>query len=477
MSDDGRDEETAEVSDDAERSEAGRTTPGRRVVGAGAVAILALLAFGMGRWSSGGGGLDNGSEEGAPAGGDAAEASSGESAQQYTCPMHSDVRSDDPDDTCPICGMDLVAVGGASGGEKREIPSLALSDRAIEVAKVRTDRAERRPLSREIEAYGRVEVAEEAETEITSWVRGRIEHLDIRAVGQRIHRGQRIARLYSPKLESVQKELLQALRTAEGADSKGEPSARERSARSAVEAARSRLRVLGMEPEQIDEVVEEREVREIVDVYAETAGTVRKRPVAEGDWVDAGDALAALHGLDTVWIQLEIYERDLPFVDEGTPATVGLPNRPDVELEGRIAFVDPVVDPKNGTARARIVASNDEGRLPPGSDVRATIEATLDGDPPPVSVPESAVLWTGPRSVVYRYDRSMDPPAFVPKEVELGPKAGDRRVVRAGLSKGDEVATHGAFRLDAELQIRGEPSMMTGLPPSQQVGEGVEGSE
>jgi Cu(I)/Ag(I) efflux system membrane fusion protein len=428
-----------------------------RGVVVGAALGFAVVAFGIGYWTGGG-------ADAAPGGSTSGE-SAEKSSQQFTCPMHPGVRSDDPDDTCPICGMDLVSVDETGGGADDGVPALELSDRALEVAKVQTQKAERRPLTREIEAYGRVEVAEEAETDITSWVRGRIEHLDIRAEGQRIHRGQRVARLYSPKLESVQKELLQALRTAERADQgeDDEPTAREQSAKSAVEAAKSRLRVLGMKPAQIEKIVEKREVREVVDVYADTGGTVREREVFEGDWVDVGDAIASLHGLDTVWIQLEIYESDLSFVDEGTPATVRFPNRPDVELDSRVEFVDPVVNPKNGTAEARIVASNEDGTLPPGTDVRATIEASIDGDPPPVSVPETAVLWTGPRSLVYRYETDRDPPAFVPTEVELGPKAGERRVIREGLSEGDVVASQGAFRLDAELQIRGESSMMSGF--------------
>jgi Cu(I)/Ag(I) efflux system membrane fusion protein len=358
--------------------------------------------------------------------------------------------------------MDLVPVSKSKGEKESEIPSIKLSDRAREVARVQTAEAKRQPLSRKIETFGHVEIAKETMTNLTTWVRGRVEKLYIDSRGEHIRRGQRIARLYSPKLESVQKELVQALETMDRAKADGK-STRVKSARSAVDAIRSQLRVLGMNQSQIQKLSETREVHETVNIYAEAGGMVHHLNVAEGDWLKAEASIATVHSHEVGWIQLAVYTEDLPFVSKGVPVTVSFPKQPGRTIEDRVDFIDPHVNPRNGTVNARVVVGEPKLKLRPGTEIEARIESSIEGKPDPLSVPESAILWTGKRSVVYVENNNEQPPLYTPKTVELGPKAGDRRVIEKGLEPGDSVVINGAYQIDAELQIQGQPTMMTGL--------------
>jgi membrane fusion protein, copper/silver efflux system len=423
-----------------------------------AVAVLAVaVAFGVGRWS-GASGASHGPHDGH--GHDQSNDGAGGAKIEYVCPMHPQIRQDEFG-TCPICYMDLVPVEAGSGGAD-DVPSVAYSEAARALGNVRTSKVERMALTRPIDVFGRVELNQAAEMDLTAWAGGRIERLMVSAPGERVRRGQLLARIYSPALLIAQHTLLQAARNLEEAEASSSE-VRGRAARSAMEAARTELRLLGVDARQIDEILASGKARETIDVYATASGTVRARLVNEGDFVSAGGRILSLAALDTLWVQLEIFERDLPFVAVGTPVTLRVPALGDEELEGRISFIDPVLDERRRVARARVVVSNDDGRLRPGMFLRSTIEANLDGEGGsklPLSVPSSAVLWTGKRSVVYRLESSFDPPAFVPVQVELGPRMGDRFVIREGLDEGDEVASSGAFRLDASLQIRGGTTMM-----------------
>ncbi|MFU8803993.1 MAG: efflux RND transporter periplasmic adaptor subunit [Bradymonadaceae bacterium] len=425
------------------------------------VALIIAVAFAIGRATSGEAAVTHDPHAGHDHG-DEPEANI-----EYVCPMHPQIRQSEPG-TCPICHMDLVPVEAGSGGDD-DVPNVSFSKAARALGGVRTARAEAIALTREIDVFGRVEMNETSEVDLTAWAGGRIERLLVNSTGERVRRGQLLARIYSPDLLVAQQTLVQASRNLVEAQAAGSE-VRARAARSAMEAARTELRLLGVDSRQIDAVLEDGKAKETLDIFATASGTVRARHVSEGDYVQTGGRIVSLVALDSLWVQLEIFERDLPFVTTGTPVRIRVPAIGDEEFEGRVSFIDPVLDERKRVARARVVVANDSGRLRPGMFLRATIDAAFeegDGEDLPVSVPASAVLWTGKRSMIYRLDSSFDPPAFVPVMVELGPRMGDRYVVREGLEAGDEVAESGAFRLDASLQIKGGPTMMTGMVSSE----------
>ena len=404
---------------------------------------VALVAFGVGRCSVG----DPEDDEVE----DAEEA-----ATEYTCPMHPEVRQPEMG-TCPICHMDLVPADEVDG--EGDSPGIHLDDYQARLAGVATTRVEEGVVTDELKVFGRVEVDEEAEVDISAWAGGRIEQLDVSASGERVQRGQRLARIYSPKLYSAQRSLVQAVENMEDAEA-SESQRRVEAARSSVRAARTELRLLGVDERQIDEIEETKQARETIDVFATATGTIQQRHVSAGDYVDEGERILSLAPLDTVWGQLEIYERDLRHVSVGTPVVVDVPALGE-EIETRIEFISPDVGERR-VARARVVLDNQEGTLKPGMYLNAGVEVSVEGEET-LAVPRSAVLWTGHRSLVYLKDDEHDPPAYVPQPVKLGPRMGDRFVIEEGLSAGDVVVKRGAFRIDAELQLVSGPSMTSAV--------------
>lgn len=431
-------------------AEAGTRRAGQRVISLVVVVFAVGLAYKVGR----GGRPDDTIAEGS-----ATAAAEGSPAGDVTwvCPMHPQIRQPTPGN-CPICYMDLVAVVAGEGDGSGNSVSLTQSEMGL--ARVQTAIVERAPLMREVRLLGRVAGAESSEANITAWAEGRIERLYTSAMGQNVRRGDRVASIYSPEIVVAQETLIHANRSLAEATVAGSE-LRARSAEAAIHQARVELRLLGLADDTIDEIVADGVADETVTIRAPHGGTVTDRMVREGDWIEPGMPIVSVTGLNSVWVQLEVYESDLPFVRVGDAVDLTISGVG--QLAGRVTFVDPYVDPMLRIVRARVELPNPDGGLRPGQFVEGVVRSeVLDEDGrPPVSVPSSSVLWTGPRSVVYVFDPLSIPPAYVPVEIELGGRAGDRTVVRAGVFPGEEVVVNGAFRIDSTLQIRGGRSMMS----------------
>ncbi|MCA9616833.1 MAG: efflux RND transporter periplasmic adaptor subunit, partial [Myxococcales bacterium] len=196
-----------------------------------------------------------------------------------------------------------------------------------------------------------------------------------------------------------------------------------------------------------------------VPVRSPASGTVLERLATQGAYVPAGAPLYRVGRLDRVWAQLEVYEPDLARVSVGQTVSLRFPGV-DTALEGRVAFVDPTVDPRRRVAQVRVEVDARGNDLRPG--VVGEAEVALGATSSALDVPASAVLYTGRRSVVYV---ETEPGTYEARTVRVGLRRGrgdEARVpVLEGLSPGERVVVNGAFVVDAELQIRGGASMMT----------------
>lgn len=381
-----------------------------------------------------------------------------EHTELYTCSMHPQIRNHGPGD-CPICGMDLVPVGeGASSAPPTRI---MLSDRARALAELQTIPVQRMREAGELRLLGRVEPDESSRKDVTAWVGGRIDRLYVRTTGEQVRRGQTVASLYSPEVYSAHQDLIAAREQVERLAG-GSPTAAA-AARSALTAARDRLRLLGVPADEVTRMEEADEPTQGTPIRSPFGGTVIDRVATEGAYVQTGAVLYRLADLDRVWIELDAYESDLPRIDVGMPVTIAVEALPGELFEGQVAFVDPTLDPQRRTAGVRVEVPNPDGRLRPGLFAEAAVHTgeAAPGTVPPLVIPATAPLFTGKRAVVYVEVRTEGEVAYEPRTVRLGPKMGNVYPVVAGLLEGEHVVQRGAFALDADLQIHGGPSMMT----------------
>lgn len=410
---------------------------------------LALLAaFLLGLWLAG----DEPHQHDAPA-------SSTSQGQVWTCSMHPQIRNPEPGQ-CPICGMDLVPVG--SDQAEADPNRITLSPAAKQLARIRTVEVVRQgKATSPLELLGRIEAAETQVRTVTARAGGRIDKLHVNVTGQQVRKGQAIATLYSPELYAASRDLELAAQQVR-ALAKAAPSAKS-AAQAALTSARRRLQLLGVPSHAIDDIAAGNGRGEHVAIYSPYAGTVTERLVSEGQYVEPGTPLYRLVDLETLWVQLDAYESDLPHLQVGQKVKLEVTATPGRERTGTVVFVDPVVDPARRTARVRVELPNPKGELKPGMFARAVVLRDEKGSPQPEAplvIPRSAPLFTGKRAVVYVEIPHAEQPTYEAREVRLGAQLGDLYPVVAGLQAGERVVAHGAFALDADLQIRGGNSMM-----------------
>lgn len=285
-----------------------------------------------------------------------------------------------------------------------------------------------------------------------------------------------MAELFSPQLIAAQEELLQTLEAARELEQNGAGVVQE-TTRLTVQAARDRLRLLGLAEAQVARLESRGQVDDQVTLPAPASGVVLERLAEQGDYVQTGDPIYRLADLSVLWAQLEVYESDLRWLSVGQEVHFTIPSYPGERFAGEVSFIDPTIDPRSRTASLRVEVGNPGGRLKPGMFLNGTVDARVDA--PGLVIPASAPLVTGRRAVVYVQDRDAAQPAFEPRDVLLGARAGDWYLVEEGLEEGELVVARGAFKIDSELQIRGRPSMMQpqgGSPPTHDHGgQGVQG--
>lgn len=361
----------------------------------------------------------------------------------WTCPMHPSVRQAGPGQ-CPICGMDLVPVRRAEKG----FGEIVLGQVPRELGGIRTGVVELRPVEAEVHAVGRVAFDETRFEDVTVKYSGYIGRLYAEETGRPVRRGQTLFTLYSPELYAAQREYLVALESQRAAQATSAPDR----ADYLVRAARQKLHLWDLSDAQIRQVEQTGKPVEQIAVPSPASGYIVEKDVVEGAAVQPGMRLFRLAGLDRVWVEAEVYEAELSKVRTGQPARVTLSHLPGEALRGHVSLVYPVLNPESRTARVRIEVRNRNGAAGPVLKPEMYADVVLESaQREALMVPESAVVYTGPRRLVFV---DVGGGRYQPREVRLGAKSGDHFEVVAGLQAGDVVVTSGNFLLDAETRLQ-----------------------
>lgn len=408
---------------------------------------------------------------------------------------------------CPICFMDLIP---ATRGGSDSLPprTLRMGETARALAEIQTAAVERRNVTRDVHLVGKVAFDETRVASITAWVPGRIDRMFVDYTGVNVRAKDHLVELYSPTLYSAQQELLQAIATAKRLEGSTLEVLRSTSDQTVVSAT-EKLRLYGLSDEQITDIVERGTPDRHTTIYAPIGGVVVHKNALEGTYVDEGTSLYTIADLSKVWVLFDVYESDLAWLRYGQDIEFEVQAYPGELFHGRIAFIEPLLDDHTRTIKVRLNVDNEDLRLKPDMFVNATARAGLtehgrvvDEDlagkwmcpmhPEIVAdeltgcsecgmdlvptkelgfevtskaggslvIPKTAPLVTGERAVVYVQLPEYEEPTFQGRDIDLGPRAGEWYVVMGGLEEGEVVVTHGAFKLDSELQIRGQASMM-----------------
>lgn len=365
--------------------------------------------------------------------------------QIWTCSMHPQIRQSEPG-SCPICGMDLIPLE-TSDNSDIDPDAISMSESAMIIAGVSTYKVGNSDGIKEITLNGKVEVNEKGVYSQSSHIPGRIEKILVTFTGEYVKKGQVVAYVYSPELATAQQELLEAYSIRDI-----QPQL--------FEAVKQKLKNWKVSETTIKNVLSSGKAQDKFPITADVSGYVLKKNVELGDYVQRGQTLYDVADLSTVWVLFEIYESDIPWIKKGDKVNYTIASFPGESFSGTISFIDPFINPSTRIATARVEVRNSNLKLKPEMFVSGTISSRVATNKSSLSVPKSAVMWTGKRSIVYVKNESEKGVSFKLRQVTLGPLLGNDYLIEEGLEAGEEVVANGTFNIDAAAQLAGKPSMM-----------------
>jgi Cu(I)/Ag(I) efflux system membrane fusion protein len=401
-----------------------------------AVAFLVAAGAGIGYWL--------GAQQ--QAAGETAPVAESSKPLFYRNPMNPEVTSPVP--AQDHMGMDYIPVF-ADDDPAGEVPGTVRIDPVtVQSIGVRTAPAEQRSMFRDIYTVGRVDFDERRIVRLHPKTEGWIEELFIDETGQSIKADEILLNIYSPQLVSSQQEYLLALASLEKLGDSPIPDARH-GAEELVETALMRLRLLDVPEHQIEDLRRSGESKKYLHIHSPVAGTVINVGARQGQYVTPGTELYFIADLSRVWVFVDIFEDELPWVRVGDSAEMRVEGVPGTTFKGKLTYIYPYAERKTRTVKARLEFPNEDLLLKPDMFAEVTIRAQPRESV--VAVPEEAVVRSGLREKVFIVEA---PGRFEPRDVTVGVSSEGWTEVLSGIEPGEEVVVSAQFLIDSESKLR-----------------------
>jgi Cu(I)/Ag(I) efflux system membrane fusion protein len=376
-----------------------------------------------------------------------ATASAGDVQKMHQCPMHPQIIQD-YFGLCPICGMDLVIMEGSqslmSPGPEGLV-TVQIDAQRQQLIGLRTARAEEVSLGGQIRAPARIVAAEPRQRKVTVKTSGYVEKLYADFVGRPVKSGELLFELYSPEFLTAQREYAVALKSQSTATDPARWN-------ELVHAAKRRLEYLDAPRPLLDALENGGDPVRCLQVFAPISGLITVRNIVPGSHIAPADTALEIVNLSHVWVLVDLYEQDISQVKLGSKATFEVPALSKMSgwknPQGQVVFLDPIIDAKTRTLKARLEFANPSGLLRP--EMFGQVAFAME-EHPVLTIPLDAVLDSGFRKIVFV---DVGDGYFEPREIEVGRNGNGRIEVLDGLEKGESVVTRAAFLLDSESRLQ-----------------------
>lgn len=333
--------------------------------------------------------------------------------------------------------MDMQLEPKYANDSKQENSGVSISSQTVQNLGIRLEKAAIKDFGVSLTAVGRITPDERRISVIQTRIPGFVEQLSIRAVGDFVNKGQKVAEIYAPEILAAQQEYLALI-----------PLGQIDADNTLKQAARNRLKLLGMSEGEIEAIAKLNKPSPRFGVYASASGIVTELGIREGGQLMPGASLMQLSDLSNVWLVAEVPERDIPRLKLGLLAEVQLQNMPGETFKGKVSYLYPTLNEASRTLQVRIELPNKHYQLRPGMYANVLFKGQTHSA---LAIPTESVIETGTRKVVIVKSEH----GYQPVEVVTGQEQAHYIEILHGITEGDEVVASGQFLIDSEASLSG----------------------